>query len=416
MTTPSDRFADLAPDRTPTEGRTRSFSDRMPERRPRTFSDRTKQHSFEDRAPQRKGSKEGKSVAELMRQRDEASSDSEDKKGGGGRARDEVFSEIIAVLKTNSIIQLADFDYRIRQHLHAMLGSGGRQKLHDALKAINDATAKKTRNDVKNWPAYLRKLLTKFEEDRASKDREARAQARVEQAAVETAAVGDKEAALEEFFSDQEDEEEAWLQVLDQDLSEKDKWLNSVAVDVQQSTSKPPPPTEAPPPPPTEAPPPPPKELAASMKQQAAMSSEPQGALAKDVRPIFPAPTKPPMQKACSQAPPMPPPALPPSMMGQKPAEGKQMQMLSKPPMEPPRVSPESYLKKTSAQTPACPTLLQNQVQSLHRQFQQQQPFDASLVAECISNQKDDSSTSLDFPLEAWAAWLTPSPLHVAAN
>merc|ERR1719269_29750 len=125
------------------------------------------------------------------------------------------------------------------------------------------------------------------------------------------------------------------------------------------------------------------------MKQQAAMSSEPQGALAKDVRPIFPAPTK-------------PPPALPPSMMGQKPSEGKQTQLVSKPPMESPRVSPESYLKKTSAQTSACPTLLQNQVQSLHRQFQQQQPFDASLVAECISNQKDDSSTSLDFPLEAW--------------
>merc|ERR1719399_2714040 len=123
-----------------------------------------------------------------MNQASELSHTTQEKAQIGGRARDEVFSEITILLTRNSTLQLADFDYRIRQHLHALLGSGGREKLHNALESINGAISKKSRHDVKNWPAYLRKLLTKFEADVAldkalEKDREERAQAVAESTA-----------------------------------------------------------------------------------------------------------------------------------------------------------------------------------------------------------------------------------------
>jgi hypothetical protein len=218
-----------------------------------------------------------------MKQASELSHTVQEKVQIGGRARDEVFSEVNTLLDRNSVLQIADFDYRIRQHLHALLGSGGREKLHSALESINSATSKKSRHDVKNWPAYLRKLLTKFEADFAldkalEKDREERAQAVAEynacakQQTSEDAASSDESLAREvddskkstpRLLSDEEEkgsppkelsdeeEQDAWIEALDKKLSAEDQWLSEI-VAIGSRHRQPPPPKEAPPPPPKE--------------------------------------------------------------------------------------------------------------------------------------------------------------------
>jgi hypothetical protein len=129
--------------------------------------------------------------------------------------------------------------------LHALLGQGGRPKLHDALEAIDAATAKKTRQSVKHWPAYLRKLLTKFEESLAWRDREKRAQARVAKAAAETApsdgAASDSTKPSCDGSS-QGDEDAAWMAVFDNNLSEDDQWFAMESTDpmlAKQATPSP---------------------------------------------------------------------------------------------------------------------------------------------------------------------------------
>ncbi|CAJ1423407.1 unnamed protein product [Effrenium voratum] len=81
------------------------------------------------------------------------------------RAKDEVFEEIRNVLNMNSALQIQFFDARVRQHLHALLGSGGRQRLNGGLSFVHTCTMNKKRQDVKNWPAYLVTLLKKFDMD-----------------------------------------------------------------------------------------------------------------------------------------------------------------------------------------------------------------------------------------------------------
>lgn len=100
------------------------------------------------------------------------------------RAKDEVFAEIRKVLDDNSRMQLADFDFRVRQHLHALYGSGGKERLREALAMLQSSTLTKDRPSIKKWPAYLLTLLKRFDADFASQDREARARARVEAAAM----------------------------------------------------------------------------------------------------------------------------------------------------------------------------------------------------------------------------------------
>lgn len=374
---PTDRFAVLAPSWS-RDGTGKSVAERM--RQP---------------AEGERGQK--RSVAELMKQSGGSSPPSQDKGRNGGRARDEVFSEINTLLSTNSTLQLADFDYRIRQHLHALLGSGGREKLHNALETINKATSKRSRHDVKNWPAYLRKLLTKFEEDIAfdkalDKDRQARAQAHVEKAPGVENETGSKKTTPRELSD--EEEQEAWMEALDKNLSKEDQWLNEIhTVDARQRT----------PSPPKEAPPPPPKELALRIQQQSCPSPvqpacqpphkapaqappfEGRSAHAPSQRP----PTTPPRRP--SAVPATPPPPMPPPMPQTTPSK-----VLSKPPTEPPRGSPESYLRASCPQSP-----LKTQTHS---------------AQQCHANGKHASSATLDFPLEAWASWLHCPPQHVAAN
>jgi len=76
---------------------------------------------------------------------------------------DDVVAEIDALLaEAKSNLEKGDFDFRVR-FLFALRTSGGRQKVRDALAMIQTYTQQKSRQSVKNWPAYLLTLLKKFE-------------------------------------------------------------------------------------------------------------------------------------------------------------------------------------------------------------------------------------------------------------
>lgn len=98
------------------------------------------------------------------------------------RAKDVVFAEIRGVLEICPVLQSTDFDFRIRQQLHAFHGAGGRARIHEAMVWIKNSTQSKLRSSVKNWPAYILALLKKFEMEAASNDRQARARQRVAEA------------------------------------------------------------------------------------------------------------------------------------------------------------------------------------------------------------------------------------------
>ncbi|CAK9088319.1 unnamed protein product [Durusdinium trenchii] len=85
---------------------------------------------------------------------------------GSARPKEEVFEEIQHVLKQSPVLQLQFFDFRVRQHLHALFGTGGRQRLKAALTMVHARTMHRTRQDVKNWPAYLVTLLKNFDPHR----------------------------------------------------------------------------------------------------------------------------------------------------------------------------------------------------------------------------------------------------------
>jgi len=86
------------------------------------------------------------------------------------RNRDEVRNEILDVLKGRGHLQQGDFDFKVRQHLHAILGNSGRVKLHEALVAVSEISAKKKRTDVRNWAAYIVKILRSFHNGASTAD------------------------------------------------------------------------------------------------------------------------------------------------------------------------------------------------------------------------------------------------------
>merc|ERR1719428_1483114 len=81
------------------------------------------------------------------------------------RARDEVNSEIRSLLGRNAVLISQDFDLRVRQHLHALYTSGGRQKIRGALEMLHTSTLQKDRDSVRSWPAYLVTLLRKYDSE-----------------------------------------------------------------------------------------------------------------------------------------------------------------------------------------------------------------------------------------------------------
>jgi len=93
--------------------------------------------------------------------------------GGGGsgfdreepemRVKDIILQDIRGLLERCPLLQLADFDYRVRQHLHAMYGTGGRQHVIQGLESVRLAVHQKLRSSVRSWPGYVLALLKKSE-------------------------------------------------------------------------------------------------------------------------------------------------------------------------------------------------------------------------------------------------------------
>jgi len=79
------------------------------------------------------------------------------------RAKDIILQDIRGLLERCPVLQLADFDYRVRQHLHAMYGTGGRQQVIHGLESVRLAVHQKLRSSVRSWPGYILALLKKSE-------------------------------------------------------------------------------------------------------------------------------------------------------------------------------------------------------------------------------------------------------------
>lgn len=149
MVSSEDRFAVLAPNSdTSNQGGHRNGNSKKDSRNGNPKSQ-------ESRRPSKGGGVEAKA--------DKTPTD--DAEGAQTRAKDIVHSEVQSLLASNSTLQLADFDYRVRQHLHALYGSGGKQRLIDGLARIHTSTFQKQRKSVKNWPAYLGALLKKLDSE-----------------------------------------------------------------------------------------------------------------------------------------------------------------------------------------------------------------------------------------------------------
>lgn len=76
-----------------------------------------------------------------------------------GRARDTVHAEIQVICDASQVLKQQDFDYRVRQYLHALYGKSGQAGVQKALALIHETTKEKKRDSVRNWPAYLCTLL-----------------------------------------------------------------------------------------------------------------------------------------------------------------------------------------------------------------------------------------------------------------
>lgn len=368
---------------------------------------------------------------------------------GCSRARDEVFAEIKQLLEGNPALQLVDFDYRVRQHLHAILGAGGQERLHSALVTIHNATATKTRRDVKNWPAYIGKLLSKFSDEISQKNRNMHVQALVAQAVPpslpnDKSKAASKEAASEEHSdeeawiealakskagpkeaaSSEQSEEEAWIEALDKELSDEDQWLNDLAKKDESEQSSPRKESRASPTlsqqrpegpqkpfacmPPLSLPPQEPPRIQMLPQQECCMQGAPrQPPVLPHTTPMPPPPAHPPVlpfasSKNLQAQPPMVPPTQPPCSQPPKAP-------LTQPPMGPPKLNSKILLETSPVQPPSKPPSLQPQA---HHETQllseKQQSLPVRMPEMWAHGEK--APDVLDFPLESWAAWLRFPP------
>jgi len=91
--------------------------------------------------------------------------------------KDDVNSEVDALLAIEGGgLQRSDFDFRVRRFLQELHKAGGRVKVRDALAMVQEYTQHKSREAVKNWPAYLLTLMKKFEPDLAAEGHGGRAE------------------------------------------------------------------------------------------------------------------------------------------------------------------------------------------------------------------------------------------------
>lgn len=92
---------------------------------------------------------------------------SQEKTDSRQEAKDDVSTEIqLALAQEGTILVKSDFDAGVRRYLGALHGcQNGQQKVKEAMHMIKTYTGAKSRESVKNWPAYLLTLLKRFEPD-----------------------------------------------------------------------------------------------------------------------------------------------------------------------------------------------------------------------------------------------------------
>eukprot|EP00435_Cladocopium_sp_Y103_P012077 s265_g3.t1 len=88
-----------------------------------------------------------------------------ERRGSDGGRDDDIAREIDSLLsRPGANLQKADFDSGVRRYLGALRGcQNGPQKVKDAMEMLHTYTSQKSREAVKNWPAYLLTLLKRFE-------------------------------------------------------------------------------------------------------------------------------------------------------------------------------------------------------------------------------------------------------------
>lgn len=306
------------------------------------------------------------------------SDDGEADESSAGRAKDVIFTEIKSLVETNSCLVTGDFDFRVRQHLHAFYGSGGRERVRDCLVSIHESTKSKTRQSVKNWPAYLGALMKKFDADSATGDREARARARVAAARAAAATSNsppkDNEAGANTDALSEVAAKPAAMTPRDgmEDIKASQRTPpRQLEEQVEQRQSPP---------------------LAAPMGVVAEASAPQQPKLINEFSQLQPPtlqalpPQAQPQHHAQQvQAPEPRPPTQPPSQPPLQPPTRPPAQPPSLPPMEPPQLPPHYLPQHVEHQTAPAP--MPDWLAA---------PVKRPLV--------------LDFPLEAWAAWLRSPP------
>lgn len=92
----------------------------------------------------------------------------------------------VLVEKKTTPLEKKDFDFRVRRFLHEFSLHSNVIRVSEALAYIESSTARKNRDDVRSWPAYLATLLNHFEpklyEVLVDRDRRLRAEGRQKRA------------------------------------------------------------------------------------------------------------------------------------------------------------------------------------------------------------------------------------------
>jgi len=76
--------------------------------------------------------------------------------------RSKLSDQIDSIVEASHVLRVEDFDDRVFEIIESINGSGGPAMVCAALLMVQDATSKKARVDVRNWPAYVATLLGKF--------------------------------------------------------------------------------------------------------------------------------------------------------------------------------------------------------------------------------------------------------------
>jgi hypothetical protein len=93
----------------------------------------------------------------------------EEPKGSGKGKGEDIMEDIAAAVQNSNVLKMEDFDGRVKRFLSIVRSSGGKSKVKDALAMVHTYTNQKSREAVRNWPAYVLTLLKKFDPEAAAK-------------------------------------------------------------------------------------------------------------------------------------------------------------------------------------------------------------------------------------------------------